>query len=570
MPDNDPPRSPPHVAARPSRAAIVAVDDDPPVLDALSADLRGHYGDRYRIVSAPSGQEALDVLERFKLRRTDVALLVVDQRMPRMTGTELLVRAKEIFPEAKSVLLTAYADTDAAISAINDVRLDHYVMKPWSPAEERLYPILDELLEEWSATRPPPDDALRVVGERWSPAAHRLRDYLARNLVPYRWLDLDDPASAPLVAAVPDGASYPLLVLGDGTTLSDPSPSEVARVLGLSSSLDVDFHDVVVIGAGPAGLAAAVYAGSEGLRTVVVEAEAPGGQAGLSSRIENYLGFPAGISGGELTRRAHAQARKFGTTFVAPRTAVGIRRADPYRVVVLDDGSELHCSAVIIATGVQYRRLDAPGVDELTGAGVYYGAASTEAAAMTGARVVVVGGANSAGQAALHLARFAREVMIVVRASTLGEGMSSYLVERIEATESISVRCDAVVAAVSGDGHLERVHVKGPNGDEAVDAAGMFVFIGAAPRTEWLSGDVACDPGGFIITGPALPPNRWPLERDPFLLETSIPAVFAVGDARARSIKRIASAVGEGSIAVQMVHAAIAAGQTPVAVSSRR
>lgn len=550
----DQPTSP----ARPRPAAIVAVDDDAPVLDALAGDLRDRYGDRYRVVAAPSGAEALAVLERFKLRGDELALLVVDQRMPEMTGTELLIEAKQLFPDVRTVLLTAYADTEAAIVAINEVRLDHYVTKPWSPPDERLYPILDELLEEWTATRPAPDDAIRLVGERWSAASHRLREYLARNLVPYRWLDIDQPAGQALAAAAPEGSSLPLLVLEDGSTLADPAPADVARALALSGTVDVDFHDVVVVGAGPAGLAAAVYAGSEGLRTVVVEAEAPGGQAGLSSRIENYLGFPSGISGAELARRAHAQARRFGTTLVAPHTAVGIRRADPYRVVVLDDGTELHCSSVIVATGVQYRRLDVPGAAGLTGAGVYYGAASTEAAAMTGERVVVVGGANSAGQAALHLARFAAEVVVVVRAASLAERMSSYLVERIEATDSIQVRCRSQVTAVGGDDRLRTVRITGPDGDEELDAAGMFVFIGAQPRTDWLSGDAVCDEHGFVVTGPALQPDRWGLARDPFLLETSIPAVFAVGDVRARSVKRIASAVGEGSIAIQMVHAALA------------
>jgi thioredoxin reductase (NADPH) len=533
---------------------ILSVDDDLPVLEAIGGDLRSRYGGSYRVVTASSAADALRVVERLRLRGDALALVVADQRMPGASGTDLIRAAKQSFPGLRSILLTAYADTDAAITAINEVDLDHYVLKPWHPPEERLYPVLDELLEEWHASRPPLEGGLRLVGDRWSAASHQLRDFLARNLVPFRWVEVGTREARQLVAAAPDGAALPLLVLEDGTALPDPQPADVARTLGLSGTPDVEFHDLVVVGAGPSGLAAAVYAGSEGLSTVVVEAEAPGGQAGLSSRIENYLGFPGGVSGAELTRRAHAQARRFGSIVLAPHRAVGVRRLDPYRAVLLADGRELHCSAVVLATGVQYRRLEAPGVDRLTGAGVYYGAASTEAAAMKGERVVVVGGANSAGQAALHLSRFATEVVVAVRAGALTEKMSAYLVQRLEATGNVRIVTRAKVTSAEGERRLEAVYLTTPGGSERVEAAGMFVFVGAQPGNEWLAGDVARDDRGFVLTGPDLRPDLWPLDRDPYLLETSMPAVFAVGDVRAQSVKRIASAVGEGSIAVQFVH----------------
>ena len=542
------------VAVASGPAAIVTVDDEPGVLDAVATDLRARYGVRYRIVTAGSGAAALTAIERLTRRGTPLALVVADQRMPGMTGTALLVAAKRVQPHLRSVLLTAYADTDAAITAINDVDLDHYIVKPWDPPQERLYPVLDELLAEWQATRPRPDAGLRVIGERWSAASHRLRDFLARNQVPFRWLDVDHRDAGPLLAASGADVRLPVLLLEDGQVVSDPSPVEVATRLGLSSRREVDFHDLVVIGAGPAGLAAAVYGASEGLSTAVVEAEAPGGQAALSSRIENYLGFPSGISGSELARRALAQARRFGTDVIAPHRAVGIRAQDPYRVIILDDGSELHCASIVLATGVQYRRLDVPGLDALTGAGVYYGAASTEAAAMTGARVIVVGGANSAGQAALHLTTFADEVVVVIRAASLAARMSRYLVDRIEATDAITVRTSSQVAGVSGSQRLAKVDIEDADGmRETVDAAGMFVFIGAQPRTGWLGDAVVTDARGYVVTGPQLK-DRWSRDRDPFLLESSQPGVFAVGDVRATSVKRVASAVGEGSVAVQFVH----------------
>lgn len=548
----------------PGRPLIVCVDDDAPVLDAVQTDLRDRYADRYRIASASSGAAALAVIDARRRRGDDVALVIADQRMPEMTGTELLAAVKERYPNVRSVLLTAYADTNAAIDAINLVRLDHYVMKPWDPPDERLYPIVDELLDEWEATRPVPEAGLRIVGERYSAASHALRDYLARNQVAFRWIDADESAAARLLAAVSSSSDpaprLPLLVLDDGRVLSEPTTAEVADALELHRITAVDYHDLVVVGGGPAGLAAAVYGGSEGLSVAVVESDGPGGQAGLSSRIENYLGFPAGIAGSELARRAHTQALRFGTDVYTPHRAVALHRADPYRIVELDDGTELRCRAVVLSTGVQYRRLDVDGIDALTGAGVYYGAASTEAAAMEGERVVVVGGANSAGQAALHLARFARQVVMVIRGDSLAERMSQYLVTRIESSDNISVTTGSRVCEVGGAGHLEHVTIETPNGPLALDAAGLFVFIGASPRTEWLGHAVHRDPHGFVVTGSALQPDRWAGMRDPYLLETSVPGVFAVGDVRSGSVKRVASAVGEGSIAVSFVHAVLRAG----------
>ena len=536
---------------------ILSVDDEPAVLDAVVADLRERYGARYRVTGAASGPDAVAIVEHLTRRGDELALVVADQRMPGMSGTELLVVAKRLQPRLRSILLTAYADTDAAIAAINEVDLDHYITKPWDPPAERLYPVTDELLEAWEATRPSAHGGVRVVGDRWSAASHQLRDFLARNLVPFRWLDVDSAEGASLVAAS-GGSRLPLVVLEDGQVLADPDRSEVAVALGTSARPEVEAYDLVVVGAGPSGLAAAVYGGSEGLRSLVVEAEAPGGQAALSSSIENYLGFPSGISGSELTRRALAQTRRFGVSVVSPRRAVGLRRADPYRLVVLDDGTEVYAATVIIASGVQYRRLEADGIDELTGAGVYYGAASTEAAAMQDERVLVIGGANSAGQAAMHLARFAAEVQIVVRGRSLEDRMSSYLVDRIDADPSIRVRTGSQVTRVVGNGRLERVELADATGGrDQLDAAGMFVFIGAHPRTEWLGEQVVTDDRGFVLTGRDLAPDRWALDRDPFLLETSVPGVFAVGDVRAASVKRVASAVGEGAVAVQFVHEAL-------------
>ncbi|WP_052664225.1 FAD-dependent oxidoreductase [Nitriliruptor alkaliphilus] len=540
---------------------ILSVDDDEQVVEAVATDLRARYGSRYRIVAATSGQEALTVVERLSRRGDLVAVVVADQRMPGINGTSLLREAKRLQPHLRSVLLTAYADTDAAIEAINEVALDHYIIKPWDPPEQHLYPVLDELLEHWQATRPRPDPAIRMVGDRWSAASHALRQYLARNQLPFRWIDLDHPDAAPLLAAAGDDARLPLLLIDDGRVLSDATRQEVATALGLAARPEVDFHDLVVVGGGPAGLAAAVYGASEGLSTLVVEAEAPGGQAALSALIENYLGFPSGVTGSELARRALAQVRRFGASVVAPNRAVSIRSDGPYRIVSLDDGTDLHCGAVILAMGVEYRRLEAAGIDDLTGAGVYYGAASTEASAMADLRVVVVGGANSAGQAALDLARSAKEVIVSVRGAELARRMSRYLVDRIEATANILVKPTTEVASVRGGTRLEQVELRHADGtSELLDAAGMFIFIGARPRTDWLADTVVTDRDGFVMTGSALRPDRWSLDRDPFLLETSVPGVFAVGDVRATSVKRVASAVGEGSVAVQFVHEVLRGG----------
>jgi thioredoxin reductase (NADPH) len=532
---------------------VLAVDDDASVLDAVVADLRSRYGDRFRIAAASSGPDAIELLERATRRGDAVALVVADQRMPEVTGTDVLAVARQLHPRARAVLLTAYADTDAAITAINEISLDHYILKPWDPPDERLYPVVDELLEGWTATRPPLEPPVRVVGERWSAASHRLRDFLGRNHVPFGWVDVGRPEAGRLLAAA-GTSTLPLVVLEDGRTLTDPTIQELARTLELGASSRVDFHDLVIVGGGPAGLAAAVYGSSEGLSTTVVEAEAPGGQAGSSSRIENYLGFPSGVAGSELARRALAQARRFGATVATPHRAVRLTRDDPYRVVELDDGSVMHAGAVVLATGVQYQHLEVPGSDRLVGAGLYYGAAATEAAATRGERVVVVGGANSAGQAALHIARFAEEVLVVVRGASLAARMSRYLVERIEASERITTRVSTTIEELHGDGHVEHLTLRGPGGLEEVEASSVFVFIGARPRTSWLDGSVVTDARGFVVTGPDLPEDRWPLDRDPYLLESSVPAVFAVGDVRARSVKRVASAVGEGSVAVQFVH----------------
>lgn len=549
------------------KPVLFAVDDEPSVLAAIARDLRRAYGDRYRVLRAGSGQEALQALHELKLRGDAVALLLADQRMPEMSGVAFLGRAIELFPDAKRALLTAYADTDAAIRAINEVRLDHYLMKPWDPPEERLYPVLDDLLDDWSASYRPAFDGLRLVGARWSPATHALKHFLERNLVPYRWFDVEDGAGSRdealrlLEAAGLSSGPLPVVLLPDGTALAQPDPPSLASAIGLRTEARLPFYDLVIVGGGPAGLAAAVYGASEGLRTVLIEGDAPGGQAGTSASIQNYLGFPSGLSGADLTRRAVAQARRFGAEILTPLRAVGIELRDPYRCVKLSNGTELAGHAVLVATGVLYRRLDAPGTDALEGAGVYYGAAITEAVAARGERVVVVGGGNSAGQAAAYLARFAERVTLVVRAHDLGAGMSRYLVEQLEALPNVDVRTRTTVKGVHGTHGLTSVTL-GDRDDgttSELPASAMFVFIGARPHTDWLEGVVERDAGGFVRTGvdlapPGKRPAGWTLERAPFWLETSVPGVFAAGDVRHRSIKRIASAVGEGSMAVQFVH----------------
>jgi thioredoxin reductase (NADPH) len=547
-------------AARAAEPVLLAVDDDPRVLRAVARDLRSHYAGRFRVVRADSGESALEALRELKVRGTPVALVLSDQRMPGMGGIELLGHGRELFPDAKVVLLTAYADTDVAIEAINRVRLDYYILKPWDPPEEQLYPVLDDLLEDWQASVPPSFDGVRVVGHRFSPEAFALRDFLARNQVPYRWIDVEQDADAGKVLAATEGERLrlPVVVAGD-ERLSAPTVAEVARLVGIGSTTETRSWELLIVGAGPAGLAAAVYGASEGLSTGLVEREAPGGQAGQSSRIENYLGFPSGLSGSDLARRALTQATRFGAELVAPAEVTGLEVREPYRLLQLADGGELSCSALVVASGVTYRRLGAPGVEALAGRGVFYGSARTEAPECEGQDVVVVGGANSAGQAAVYFSGYARRVFLVVRAASLDVGMSSYLVDQLGGLGNVVVRTRSEVAEAIGDGHLEAVVLRDldAGGTEELGAASMFVFIGAEPHTDWLSGTVARDERGFVLTGADVGGRiRTPagVERDRYLLESSVPGVFAVGDVRARSVKRVASAVGEGSIAVQFIH----------------
>jgi thioredoxin reductase (NADPH) len=546
-----------------AKPVVFAVDDDREVLRAVERDLRRRYAREYRVLSADSGGAALDALDRLKLRGDAVALFLVDQRMPRMTGVEFLEEALGAYPEAKRVLLTAYADTEAAIRAINDVGLDYYLLKPWDPPEENLYPVLDDLLGDWQADYRPPFEGLRVVGNRWSDRSHAVKDFLARNRVPYRWLDVEDSEEAKgLVSRVDHGEpKLPLVIFEDGTYLEAPENVEVAERIGLRTRAERPFYDLVIVGAGPAGLAAAVYGASEGLKTVLIEKEAPGGQAGTSSRIENYLGFPNGLSGGDLSRRAVDQARRFRVEILTPQEVSGVRVEDPYRIVTLQDGSELSCHALLITVGVSYRMLDVPGAEGLTGRGIYYGAAMTEALSCEGEQVYVVGGANSAGQAAVHFSRHAEKVHILCRSGDLGKGMSRYLVDQIEETPNIEVHLNTTVTAVGGEDQLEEITLTDSTTGESetVPTNYMFVFIGAEPKTEWLDGVVERDERGFILAGPDLAnggarPKGWKLDRDPYLLETSVPGIFVAGDVRHGSVKRVASGVGEGSIAVQFIH----------------
>jgi thioredoxin reductase (NADPH) len=539
------------------RPSIVLVDDDPEVLASVERDIRHRYSAGYRVVAAGSGADALSLVERLIVREDPVALVVADQRMPGLTGTEVLARVAELLPETKRVLLTAYADTDAAISAINRAHIHYYILKPWDPPEERLYPVLDDLLEDWQAVgRTSREAGMRVLGDRWSAESHELREFLSRNMVPFRWLEVGRTREADSTLEALGDVRLPVVMLEDGSVISRASPADVAAAIGMRATPDTEFYDLAVVGAGPAGLAAAVYGSSEGLATAVVESEAPGGQAGTSSRIENYLGFPQGVSGEDLARRALTQARKFGASMISPRQAVRLHREDPYRVVELDDGSMLRCSAVIIATGVQYRELAVPGAERLRGRGVYYGSASTEAQGLAGEQVVVVGGANSAGQAAVHLARFAARVLVLVRGPSIEARMSSYLIAQLAEIPNVEVRLETEVSEVHGQDHLEGMTLRSPAGEERVETAAAFVFIGARPRTEWLDTIVARDGRGFILTGQGVADaGKWSLERDPMLLETSMPGVFAVGDVRSDSVKRVASAVGEGSVAVHLVHA---------------
>jgi len=549
------------------KATILTVDDDPQVLAAVARDLRRQYSDRYRVVPASSGSEALEVLARLALRDQPVALIAADQRMPRMTGIELLDQARTHAPGAKSLLLTAYADTEVAIQAINDIGLDYYLLKPWDPPEDRLYPVLDGLLDDWEHANPEHSVDVRVIGHRWSEHAHDIKTFLARNHVPYRWHDVEtDPEGTRLadLASADPVTGLPLVLVPDGDVLRAPSTLQVAEALGLRTRAEQPLYDVCIVGAGPAGLAAAVYAASEGLGTVIVEREAPGGQAAQSAAIENYLGFPKGLTGFDLTQRASAQVARFGAEVVLARDVVGCEQRGPVRALLLEGGGEIEARAVIIATGVSYRRLEAPGVEELTGRGVYYGANASDAAQCAGDDVLVVGAANSAGQAALNLARFAKRITMVVRGPSLEASMSQYLIQRIEAEAAIELRFGTVVASAQGDGHLESVTLRdGATGTtEEVSASWLFAFIGASPRTDWLGDGVLRDEHGFVVTGQDIAGHGagrdaglgWPLARAPYALETTVPGVFAAGDVRRDSMKRVASAVGEGAMAVYHVH----------------
>jgi thioredoxin reductase (NADPH) len=548
-----------------ARPILLAVDDDVSVLEAVVQDLRRQYGATYRIMRAASGQAALDTLAQVKTRQEPVALLVSDQRMPGMTGVDFLERAMAIYPDARRVLLTAYADTEVAIRAINTARIHYYLTKPWDPPEEKLYPVLTDLLEDWQAGYRPAFEGLRVIGHRWSLNDHKVRNFLSQNHVPYRWLDIagNDEALKLLQDAQLDADHLPVVLFPDGSSLVDPEPEALAARVGLRVQAAQEFYDLVVVGAGPAGLAAAVYGASEGLRTLVIEPQAPGGQAGSSSMIENYLGFPSGVTGADLGRRAHMQATRFGAEFVTQR-ATGLRIDGQYRFVQLADGREVSGHVVLLAPGVQYRKLGIPGANRLTGRGIYYGAALVEARACKDEDVFVVGGANSAGQAALHFAKFACKVTMLVRGEGLSATMSKYLIDEIERTSNIVVEphtqvLEAVGQEVAGQERLKALKLIGPQGEYQVPATSLFVFIGAAPGTEWLPPSILRDEKGFLLAGPDLRsegklPEMWREEREPFLLESSVPGVFVAGDVRHGSVKRVASAVGEGSIAVQFVH----------------
>jgi thioredoxin reductase (NADPH) len=544
------------------KPVLLTVDDDPGVSRAVARDLRRRYGQEFRIIRADSAMDALDALRELKLRGDVVAAMLADYRMPQLNGIEFLEQAMDLFPRARRALLTAYADTDAAIQAINLVDVDHYLLKPWDPPEEKLYPVVDALVETWRATGDTAVEETKVVGHRWSAPSFKARDFLARNAVPYRYFSVDEPEGQRLLEAAgltPD--DVPVVITPDCSTLCRPSDTEIASAVGLSTEPAAEFYDLVVVGAGPAGLGAAVYGASEGLRTVLVERRATGGQAGQSSRIENYLGFPDGVSGAQLTDRARRQARKFGAETLSAREVIKLEARGSARVVHFGDGSEIAAHSVVLATGVSYRKLDAPGVDQLTGSGVFYGSAVTEAPACAGQDVYIVGGANSAGQAAVFFARHAKRVVLLIRGESLQTSMSHYLIQQLEAIENVQVRNHTEVAEAHGDKHLERLTLRDnrDGSEETVDASYLFVFIGAAPRTEWLDGVLVRDQRGFVRTGPDLlgedrRPPGWSLERDPYFMESSVPGVFVAGDVRAESVKRVASAVGEGAMAVTLVH----------------
>ncbi|MCC6192024.1 MAG: FAD-dependent oxidoreductase [Anaerolineales bacterium] len=542
---------------------IFTIDDDAEVLRAIERDLRRGFGKDYRVLRAESGASALEALRKLRLRDEPVALLLADQKMPGLSGVEFLEQARQLYPDAKCALLTAYADTDAAIRAINNVRIDYYLLKPWDPPEERLYPVLQDMLDDWQAGYRPRFDGVRVIGHRWSRQSHDIKDFLARNQIPYQWLDADSDSSVAvlLTSMQRTGADLPIVLYTDGAHQVQPTTMQVAQKVGLRTQTKTPFYDLVIVGAGPAGLAAAVYGASEGLATLMIERSAPGGQASQSSAIENYLGFPTAISGADLTRRALTQAERFGAELLRPQEAQRLRLEGSYKLVALADGSEVSCHALIIATGINYRRLDVPGIDRLTGAGVYYGSAMTEALSCRDGDVYVVGAGNSAAQAALYLTKYAGHVTLVCRGESLVSSMSQYLVDRVIDEEGITKRMCSHVTAVHGENNLEAIticHVD-TGQEETVPARALFIFIGAVPYTEWTAGVVQRDQHGFILSGPDLlgdgkRPKGWPLDREPYWLETNVPGIFVAGDVRQNSIKRVASAVGEGAMAVAFVH----------------
>lgn len=549
-----------------TKPVILTVDDDTEVLRAIERDLRRQYASNYRVLRAESGTAALEIVKELKLRNNAIGLFLVDQRMPGLSGVEFLAQAVELFPDAKRVLLTAYADTDAAIAAINDAGVNHYLLKPWDPPEENLYPVIDDLLEDWVATFPPQFEGIRVLGNRWSPDSHNVKDFLARNHVPYQWLDIETAETDSDVRALvdllneDDKKELPLVIFPNGLRLRRPALGDVAENVGLKTRAAEAFYDLAIVGGGPAGLAAAVYGASEGLRTVMVEREAPGGQAGMSSRIENYLGFPSGLSGADLARRAVVQARRFGVEILSAE-ATAVHLEGPYRLLKLANGAELSCHALLVATGVQWRKLDVPGVERLTGAGIYYGAAMTEAMSCKDEDVFVVGGANSAGQAALFFSKYARRVVMLVRGSSLAASMSQYLINQLKYTNNVQIEYNSSVVEAHGGDHLEEISIYCNETKEVnrVPASSLFIMIGAAPNTAWLADIVERDERGFILSGPDLMrdgkrPKGWQLERDPGLLETNVPGIFVVGDVRHGSVKRVASGVGEGSVAISFVH----------------
>ena len=548
------------------KPVLLTVDDDREVLRAIERDLRRKYAGDYRVLRAESGSAAMEIVRELKLRNNAIALFLVDQRMPGLSGVEFLEQAITLYPDAKRVLLTAYADTDAAIAAINEAGINHYLLKPWDPPQENLYPVLDDLLEDWQATFPPQFEGIRVLGNRWSPASHNIKDFLARNHVPYQWLDIETARTDAEVQGVvdlledEDKRDLPLVIFPSGLRLRRPTLAELAENVGLKTRAAEAFYDLAIVGGGPAGLAAAVYGASEGLRTVMVEREAPGGQAGMSSRIENYLGFPSGLSGADLARRAVVQARRFGVEILSAE-ATAVRLDGPYRFLKLADGAELSCHALLVATGVQWRKLEAPGVERLTGAGIYYGAAMTEAMSSKDEDVFVIGGANSAGQAAMYFSKYARRVVMLVRGSSLAASMSQYLINQLKETPNVRIEFNTSVVEAHGEGHLEAISILCSTTNEVnkVPANSLFIMIGAAPNTRWLADVVECDARGFIYSGRDLMrngkrPKGWPLDRDPGLLETNVPGIFVVGDVRHGSVKRVASGVGEGSVAISFVH----------------